>query len=204
MPAAAASWATWRDQRPAGGAERRGDAGQVQPRAGGDQRFPRCVLEAQLRGGRLLAVVDHAGVARRRPGLEEHQPEPRVGDPADEAGIDPVAPRLAVDDAAERPFRQSRHPGGAAAEPRQQAGDIELGAADPDLEQPRLVEPLHARRRQPQQRLAEGQEVVARDRRRAIRHLRSVRGRGLTRAGRRRRRSPGRRRRTPRRCTERR
>ena len=116
----------------------------------------------------MLAVIDDTGVARRRSGLEEHQPEPRAGDMADKPRIDAVAARLALDDAPERPVRDARHPGGAAAQTRQQAGDVQLAAADPDLEDARLIEPLHAGRRQTQQRLSQCQEVVARDRRRRI------------------------------------
>ena len=108
-------------------------------RAGLDQRLPWRVLEAELGGGRVFAVVDHAGIARRRPGLKKHQPEPRALDPAHISRVDPMSPRLALDDAAERPLRQPRHPGDPPPEPRQQAADIELGAADPDFEQPRLV-----------------------------------------------------------------
>ena len=55
------------------------------------------------------------------------------------ADIDAMAARLAGDDAAERPFRQPRHPGGAPPQPRQHAGDIELAAADPDFDLRRLL-----------------------------------------------------------------
>src|SRR5207249_2414549 len=107
-------------------------------------------LESKPGGSGMLAVVDDASVSRCRAGFEEHQPEPCFLDPAYPAGIDPVATGLAIDDAAERPLRQPRHPGDAAAEPRQHATDVELAAADADLELPCLVEPLHTGRRQPQ------------------------------------------------------
>ena len=68
------------------------------------------------------------------PGSKNISPSRASGIQRTKLRVDAVAPRLAVDDAAERSFRQARHPGGAAAEPRQQAGDIELAAADPDLE----------------------------------------------------------------------
>ncbi len=127
----------------------------------------------------MLAIIDDTGVARRRSGLEEHQPEPRAGNMADKSRIDAVAPRLALDDAPERPVRDARHPGRAATQTRQQAGDIQLAAADPDIEGARLIETLHAGRRQTQQRLSQCQEVVGRDRFRARRPHRAYPGFGL-------------------------
>ena len=64
----------------------------------------------------MLAVIDDAARPRLRSGLVEHQAQAGVGDPAHPAGVDPMTPRLAIDDAAERPFRQSRHPSDASAE----------------------------------------------------------------------------------------
>src|SRR5207244_1374240 len=107
-----------------------------------DKRLPRRVLEAEFRGRRMLAVINDAAGPRLRPGLVEHQTEARASDPSHPAGVNPVPAGLAVDDAAERSFRQPRHPGDAAAETGEQATDIELAAADPDLQEPRLVEPL--------------------------------------------------------------
>src|SRR4051794_17440450 len=108
--------------------------------AGRDQRLPRRILERHLGGSRVFAIIEDAGVARRRPGLEKHQPEPGARDMADKSGIDAVTAGLALDDAAERPIRDARDPGGTMAEPRQQAGDVQLAAADPDLETVRLIE----------------------------------------------------------------
>src|SRR6266566_4602103 len=142
-----------------------------------DQRLPGRVLETELGSRRMLAVIDHAGVARRRARLEKHQSEPCLGDPADKARVDAVAPCLAVDDAPERPLRQPRHPGGAASEASQHAGDVELAAADPDLQIPGLVEPLHPRRRQPQQGLAERHEVISGDCGGAACHVSAAAGR---------------------------
>ena len=99
----------------------------------------------------MLAVIDDAAGSRQGPGFIEHQPQAGVLDPPNPAGVDPVPPRLAIDNASERPDRQPRHPCDAAPEPREQAADIKLAAADPYLEQVRLLEPLPARRRQPQQ-----------------------------------------------------
>ena len=133
------------DQRPATRAEHRGDPGQMQPRARLNERVPRRVLEGEFRGRRMLAVIDDAARPRLGSGLVEHQAEARVRDPAHPARVDPVPPSLAVDDAAERSFRQPRDPGDPAAEPSEEAADIQLAAADPDLEETRLVEPLLAR-----------------------------------------------------------
>jgi hypothetical protein len=58
-----------------------------------------------------------------------------------------VRPRRAIDYASERPDRQPRHPCDAAPEPREQATDIKLAAADTYLKQVRLLEPLPAWRR---------------------------------------------------------
>src|SRR4051812_29549964 len=132
--------------------------------AGGDQRLPGGILECHLGGGRALAIIDDTGIARRWSGLEEHQPEPRAGNMANESRIDAVAPRLALDDASERPVRDARHPGRAAAQTRQQAGDVQLAAANSDIEGVRLIETLNAGRRQTQQRLSQCQEVVGWDR----------------------------------------
>src|SRR5207237_2892574 len=137
---------------------------EVNPAARRDQRFPRRILKRERRRSGMLAVIDDAGVARRRARLEEHQTETRPGHPADMARIDAMAARLAIDDPAERSFREPRHPGDLAAEPRQNAADIELAAADTSLEQTRLLQTLQAGRRQPQQRLAAGEERVARHR----------------------------------------
>src|SRR5215469_14708322 len=108
----------------------------MQPRAALDKRFPGCVLESQLRSRRVLAVIDDATRPRFWSGLVEHQTEPRIGDPAHPTRVDAVSPRLAVDNAAERAFRQPRHPGDAPAEPGEETADIELAASDPDLEPP--------------------------------------------------------------------
>src|SRR5438445_11225728 len=137
-------------QRPAARAERRRDAGKMEPSARLNQRLPRRILEAELRGRRMLAVIDDAAGSRQRSGFIEHQPQSGILDPPYPAGIDPMPPRLTIDDPAERPGRQPRHPGDPAPKPREQATDIEFAAADPDLEEPRLVEPLLAGRRQPQ------------------------------------------------------
>src|SRR5439155_14044816 len=88
--------------------------------------------------------------------------EPRFLDPAHPAGINAVAAGLAIDDAAERSSRQPRHPGDTPAEARQNTTDVQLAAADPNPELPRLVEALHAGRREPQQGFAAGQQVVTR------------------------------------------
>src|SRR5205807_4050965 len=127
---------------------------EVNPAARRDQRLPRRILKRERRGGRMLSIVNHARVARRRARLEEHQAEAPPGHPADMARIDAVAARLAIDDPAERSFREPRHPGNPAAEARQNAADIELAAADTGLEQTRLLEALQAGRRQAQQCLA--------------------------------------------------
>ena len=60
----------------------------------------------------------------------------------------------------------------------------QVAAADPHLERPRLVEPLHPGRRQPQQGLTERQKIVARDRRCGVAHasaryMSALAGRGL-------------------------
>src|SRR5205814_747320 len=133
-------------------------------------RHERHAVASRNRFGEALGLFgkaeDRAGVARRRARLEEHQTETRPGHPADMARIDAMAARLAIDDPAERSFREPRHPGDLAAEPRQNAADIELAAADTSLEQTRLLQTLQAGRRQAQQRLAAGQEIIARRRRR--------------------------------------
>ncbi len=103
----------------------------------------------------MLAVIDDAARPRLGSGLVEHQTEARVRDPAHPARVDAVPSRLAVDDAAERSFRQPRYPGDAAAEPGEEAADVQLAAADPDLEKPRLFEPLVGRWREAHQRFAE-------------------------------------------------
>jgi len=118
--------------------------------AASDQHVPWRIRQFHAGGGGILAVIDHAGIARRGTGLEEHQPEPGIVNPLDPAGIDAVAARLAVDDAAERPGGQARHPRHPPPEPGQDAADIEFAAADAGLEQPRLVEALHPGRRQAQ------------------------------------------------------
>src|ERR1051325_3413158 len=110
----------------------------------------------------MLAVVDDAGVARRRAGLEEHQTEPRPLDPADMARVNAMSARLAIDNTAELSFREARHPGAPAAEPRQDTADIQLAAADAGLEQMGLLQALQPGRRQAQQRLAAGQQIVPR------------------------------------------
>src|SRR6516162_1909647 len=143
-------------ERPAAWAERRGYAGEMQPRARLNQCVPWRILETELRGGGMLPIIDHAARPRLRSGLIKHQPKPRPVDPADPAGVDAVAPRLAIDDAAERSCRQTRDPGDSAAEASEEAGDVELAAADPDFQQPRLLDPLQAGRRQPQQCFPEG------------------------------------------------
>src|SRR5580704_4952844 len=155
------------DQRPAARAERRGDAGEKQPGARLNQRLPRRILEGELRGRRMLAVVDDAAGSRQRSGFIEHQPQAGIIDPPDPAGVDPVPPRLAIDDTAEGPGRQSRHPGDTTSQPREQTADVEFAAADPDLEKPRLVEPLIGGRGEPHQRLAQRQQIVAKFRRKA-------------------------------------
>src|SRR2546430_856466 len=124
-----------RDQGAATRPQRRRNPGEVNPAARRDQRFPRRILKRERRRSGMLAVIDDAGVARRRARLEEHQTETRPGHPADMARIDAMAARLAIDDPAERSFREPRHPGDLAAEPRQNAADIELAAADTSLEQ---------------------------------------------------------------------
>src|SRR5205085_7855327 len=130
----------------------------------------RRILKRERGRSGMLSIVNLARVARRRARLEEHQAEARPGHPADMARIDAVPARLAIDDPAERSFRQPRHPGDLAAEPRQNAADIELAAADTGLEQTRLLQALQAGRRQAQQRLATGQEIIARHRGRSFRH----------------------------------
>jgi len=60
--------------------------------------------------------------------------------------IHAVAPRLAVDDASERPDGQPRYPSDAATEPGEEAPDIELAAAHPDFEKSSLIEALRSRR----------------------------------------------------------
>ena len=161
------------------------------------------VLETQLGGGRVLAVVDHAGVARRRSGLEEHQPEPRARGSSGQTSYRPRggAPRPRRCGRAARPAMRdtqaARRP-----EPRQQAGDIELAAADPDLEQ-RAPGRAAARRAAT---AAAASLPASGSRSSGLSARLSDIGPcvALTRAGRRRRRSPARRRTTPRRCTERR
>ena len=108
----------------------------------------------------MLAVIDDAAGSRQRSGFVKHQPQAGVFDPSHPACVDPMAPRLAIDNTAERPRRQPRHPGDPTPQPRQQAADIEFAAAHPDLEKPRLIEPLLAGRRQPQQCLAERQQII--------------------------------------------
>src|SRR5271165_4646811 len=109
----------------------------------------------------MLAVVDDPAGSRQGARLVKHQPQSGILDPPYPAGIDAMPARLPVDDAAERPLREPRHPSDPAPEPREQAADIELAAADPDLEEPRLVEPLLAGGRQPQQCFAERQQIIA-------------------------------------------
>src|SRR5271168_3570665 len=126
------------DQRPAARAERRGDAGEMQPRARLNQRLPRRILETELGGRRMLAVVDDAAGSRQWSGFIEHQPQAGMFDPSHPAGVDPMPPRLAIDDAAERPGRQPRYPGDPAPQPREHAADVEFAATHPHLEEPRL------------------------------------------------------------------
>src|SRR5262245_43201091 len=143
-------------ERPAARPERRGDAGEMQPGAPLHQCVPWRILETELRGCRMLTIVDHAAGPRLRSGLIKHQPQPRPVDPAYPARIDPVATRLTIDHSAERPSGQTRDPSNPAAEPSEQASDVELAATDPDFQKPRLLDPLQAGRGQPQQGFAEG------------------------------------------------
>ena len=115
----------------------------------------------------MLAVINDAAGSRQRSGFIEHQPQAGIFDPPDPSGVDPVPPRLAIDDTAERPGREPGDPGDTTPQPREEAADIEFAAADPNLEQPRLIEPLLAGRGQPQQCFAERQQIIAAVERRA-------------------------------------
>src|SRR5215472_11522210 len=111
----------------------RRDAGEVDPRACLNERLPRRILEPELRGRRIFAVVNDAAGSRQWPRFIEHQPQPGIFDPPHPTGVDAVAARLTIDDAAERPGGKPGQPGHTSPEPRQQAADIELAAADADL-----------------------------------------------------------------------
>jgi hypothetical protein len=149
----------FRCERAAGGRQRGGDAGEVQ-QTRRQQRVPGYVVGAKLRRAGVGPVVDDLNGAGRQGEFDIIRADATAGVPGNVFHGDTRRPQVAGDAAAQCGIWQRAAPGRAPAQPRQQAGDVGLGAAGVDVEALRRFQPLARGHAQAQHRFSQRGEVV--------------------------------------------
>ena len=123
-------------------AQRRRDAARVKPFRAAKHFSPidRAGLDS-ADGGKRAVVVNRGG-ARRGAELGEIQADAVVARPLHARDVDALRPSARGDQPAERVLRQPRNPARRHSQPRGRDGDVQLAAADIQIERMRLLEPL--------------------------------------------------------------